>query len=56
MPRPPRWTIRAAARRASQMRRTHGAGSGRPKLLRPCPHCGALLGAREMRQHKHAAA
>lgn len=53
MPRAPRWTISAAARRANRMRKRFGGG--RPKVLRACQRCGAMLGAREMRQHKHAA-
>lgn len=55
MPRPAKWALSAAARRASRMRKHHAAGSGRPKILRPCPTCGTLLGAREARQHKHPA-
>lgn len=27
---------------------------GRPRTMRPCPKCGALLSAREMRGHKCA--
>lgn len=32
-------------------RRRAIAGGGRRKTLRPCPDCGAMLGAREMRRH-----
>jgi hypothetical protein len=30
------------ARRNSGRRQTHGAGTGRPRIPRPCPRCGAI--------------
>jgi endogenous inhibitor of DNA gyrase (YacG/DUF329 family) len=42
----------AAAKRASGMRIRHGAGTGRPKKLSPCPGCGGMFGAAEMRRHR----
>ena len=27
-------------------------GSGRQKILKPCPRCGVILGARELRAHR----
>lgn len=27
-------------------------GAGRQKILKPCPRCGAMLGARELRAHR----
>jgi len=33
-------------------RKVYAAGTGRPKVLRKCPNCAALLGAREMQKHK----
>lgn len=38
-----------AARALNLRRRTYGGG--RPKKLRPCPHCGARFGAVEFRAH-----
>lgn len=26
--------------------------AGRPKLLRPCPKCGGMFGAEDLRRHK----
>jgi hypothetical protein len=39
-------------RRRAAMRKTFGAGTGRPKKLAPCPKCGARYGTREMRKHQ----
>ncbi len=39
-------------RRRAAQRKTFGAGTGRPKKVKPCPRCGAPYGAREMRQHQ----
>jgi hypothetical protein len=39
-------------RRRAAKRKTYGAGTGRPKVLRACPGCGALFGATEMREHQ----
>jgi len=37
----------------SEAARRRGANSPRrAKVLRPCPKCGAMLGARELRAHK----
>jgi hypothetical protein len=41
-----------AARVMSLARKTHTAGPGRRKVLRPCPKCGVQCGARELRRHK----
>lgn len=38
-------------RRRVAKRKTAGKGGGRPKVLRPCPRCGEMLGAAEMRAH-----
>lgn len=40
------------ARLCSAMRKTFGAGTGRPRVMRPCESCGGSFSAREMRQHK----
>lgn len=40
-----------AARRRSAKRQTYGAGTGRPKTLRPCPNCTKPFGAAELRRH-----
>jgi hypothetical protein len=47
-------TVLAAekARRDAAKRKTLGAGSGRPKILRTCEQCGTEMGAAEMRSHK----
>jgi endogenous inhibitor of DNA gyrase (YacG/DUF329 family) len=42
----------ATAKRASAMRKSHGAGTGRPKKLSPCPDCGKKFGVAEMRKHR----
>lgn len=39
------------ARRQSAKRQTYGAGTGRPKTLRPCPNCTKEFGAAELRRH-----
>ena len=39
------WSRRAVAKRDSSL-------GGRKKVLKPCPGCGALMGAREMRMHR----
>ena len=33
-------------------RKTHGAGTGRPPKLEPCPKCGAILNATQRRGHE----
>jgi hypothetical protein len=38
------------ARALAALRETYGGG--RPKKLRECPHCGAKMGARELRAHE----
>lgn len=40
------------ARALAALRKTYGAGSGRPKVLRRCPGCGKEFGARELRAHR----
>lgn len=40
------WGKRRAAKR-----RTFGAGTGRPKVMRPCLDCGVEFSASEMRKH-----
>lgn len=42
------------ARRNSLKRTRFGAGTGRPKILRPCPKCGVEMGSRELRSHRCA--
>ncbi|TAL08397.1 MAG: hypothetical protein EPO02_13010 [Nitrospirae bacterium] len=42
----------AAAKRSASMRKTLGAGSGRPAKLTPCPKCGQQFGVAELRRHK----
>lgn len=42
-------TTTRQARKLSAMRKTYGAGSGRPPKLRPCPRCGATVSARALR-------
>lgn len=45
-----------AARALAKQRKTHGAGSGRPKKPTPCPRCGVkCAGAREAWAHCLAA-
>lgn len=39
-------------RRHSAMRKTFGAGSGRPRVMKPCATCGESFSGREMRKHK----
>jgi hypothetical protein len=39
-------------RALSALRKTRGAGTGRPKKIRKCKKCGLRFGAREMRAHK----
>jgi hypothetical protein len=39
-------------RRRAAKRRTFGAGTGRPKVLKTCRRCGAECGAREFRSHR----
>jgi hypothetical protein len=38
-------------RRRSSKRETYGAGTGRPKIMRPCPKCGVEFSATDMRPH-----
>jgi hypothetical protein len=40
------------ARRNAAKRRTYGAGSGRPKIMRPCPTCGVEFSASDLRRHR----
>lgn len=40
------------AQLTSGLRKTMGAGSGRPTKLRSCPGCRKFLGVVEMRQHR----
>lgn len=40
------------ARRNAAKRRTFGAGSGRPKIMRQCPICQAEMSATELRRHR----
>jgi hypothetical protein len=39
-------------RRRAAKRKTFGAGTGRPKKLQTCPHCGGEFGVAEMRKHR----
>jgi len=39
-------------RRMNAMRKTRGAGTGRPRIVRPCPGCNAPFAAREMQRHQ----
>jgi|KBSMisStandDraft_5_1062788.scaffolds.fasta_scaffold1043337_3 hypothetical protein len=39
-------------RRRSAKRKTFGAGTGRPKVMKTCPGCGGVFSAREIRQHQ----
>jgi len=50
MPRPAKWMISAAARRANKMRTTHAGG--RPRVYRRCKWCHQSLSARELRAHE----
>lgn len=38
-------------RRRNAMRKTYGAGTGRPRVMRKCPTCKAQFSAREMQTH-----
>jgi hypothetical protein len=38
-------------RRRSAKRETYGAGTGRPKIMRPCSKCGVKYCATDMRPH-----
>lgn len=44
--------ISNAGKEANALRKTQGAGPGRPKKLAPCPECGEELGVAERRKHK----
>ena len=50
----PTWDLRTIPDELlySEAARRRGRLGGRPKSLQPCPKCGAMLGAREMRAHK----
>lgn len=39
-------------RALNALRKTRGAGSGRPKVYRRCPKCRRKFSAREMQAHK----
>jgi hypothetical protein len=39
-------------RRRNAMRKTKGAGTGRPRVMTTCLGCGGCFSAREFRQHK----
>lgn len=39
------------ARRNAAKRRTFGAGSGRPKVMRSCPNCGVEFSTSDLRRH-----
>ncbi len=41
------------ARRRGAKRKIFSGGHGRPKVLKPCPVCGRMLGTVERRKHKH---
>jgi ssDNA-binding Zn-finger/Zn-ribbon topoisomerase 1 len=41
------WSRRAVAKRDSSL-------AGRNKILKPCPSCGVIMGARELRAHRYA--
>lgn len=40
------------ARRNAAKRRTFGAGSGRPKVMRRCPDCGVEFSTSDLRRHR----
>lgn len=44
----------ALGRTLASLRKSYGAGSGRPKVLRQCPGCSLRMGARELRTHRCA--
>lgn len=48
---PKKLLLSEVGRRNNAARKVHGEGSGRPKVLKPCPKCSALLGARERLRH-----
>jgi hypothetical protein len=39
------------ARRQAAKRKTFGAGTGRPKIMRRCPICQSEMSATELRRH-----
>lgn len=39
-------------RRRAAKRKTFGAGTGRPKVIKTCPGCGGSYSAREIRKHQ----
>lgn len=39
-------------RRRAAKRKTFGAGTGRPKVIKICPGCGGSFSGREYRAHK----
>ena len=41
-----------AAALLSSMRKTHGAGTGRPRIMKICERCGREMCATEFRGHK----
>ena len=49
MARVSRSEISRIARKLASLRKSHKGG--RPKILRPCPKCEELYGARELREH-----
>jgi hypothetical protein len=38
-------------RRRNAKRKTFGAGTGRPKVMKTCDACGGIFSAREFRKH-----
>jgi len=45
---PARMVVKAGGKLAAALRARR---AGPPKLKRPCPHCGALKGCRDLRRH-----
>jgi hypothetical protein len=41
-------------RALNALRKTRGAGTGRPKKIRKCKTCGQKFSARQMRAHKYS--
>jgi hypothetical protein len=39
-------------RRRAAMRKTFGAGPGRPKVMKTCEACGTVLSSRDFRKHQ----
>jgi hypothetical protein len=49
---PTKLLLSEVGRRNNARRKVFASGTGRPKVLRKCPKCAALLGAREILKHK----